>query len=271
MDKLKSVKGITLIALTITLLILGVITSILVYNTKNSIDLRSYKSLENDIEILNGKVATYYIQNNELPILKDESGNNIIYGSFVYRNEELYPNDNSVYYVIDIGELKGITLNYGESYKKIKSKDDTLKIENSDVYIINEQSHRIYYADGIRVGGTIYYTIGTDNDLTLYNAEISVILKYKENSDTSISKTLIGTVDASSNISEKIEGYALIREDQFTSLDDISWTNVSGAEQDYFTHDFVITQSGTYMLYIKSNNNKYVRSEKISVSINSGS
>ena len=69
-NRKKEPKGISLLALTITILVMGVITSTLVYNAKDGIEIRRYKNLENDIEILTNKVESYYLQNDELPILK---------------------------------------------------------------------------------------------------------------------------------------------------------------------------------------------------------
>ncbi len=60
------------------------------------------------------------------------------------------PNDNSNYYVIDLKKLENLTLNYGKNYQSSSS--------SNDVYIINEQSHNIYYAKGITLDNKIYYT-----------------------------------------------------------------------------------------------------------------
>ena len=52
----RSQKGISLIALTTTILVLAIVTSIVVYNSKNNIMIKQYKKLENDIDVLNNKV-----------------------------------------------------------------------------------------------------------------------------------------------------------------------------------------------------------------------
>ena len=52
-DKLiRKQNGISLIALTTTILVLAIVTSIVVYNAKNNVTVKKYKKLENDIEIL---------------------------------------------------------------------------------------------------------------------------------------------------------------------------------------------------------------------------
>ena len=66
-NRKKEPKGISLLALTITILVMGVITSTLVYNAKDGIEIRRYKNLENDILDLGTKLiplATSYTQSN---------------------------------------------------------------------------------------------------------------------------------------------------------------------------------------------------------------
>ena len=58
----RSQKGISLIALTTTILVLAIVTSIVVYNSKNNIMIKQYKKLENDIDVLNNKVGMYYLK-----------------------------------------------------------------------------------------------------------------------------------------------------------------------------------------------------------------
>ena len=152
---IKKQNGISLIALTTTILVLAVITSIL-----------TYKNLENDINLLQSKVEMYYLKNNELPIFKV---NNVAvkYTSNPSFRTPKQSNDNDNYYVIDLSNITGITLNYGmDFYNKTSngSNINTLK----DLYVINEQSHRIYYVAGVTANNKIYYTIGTDVQVTMH-------------------------------------------------------------------------------------------------------
>lgn len=164
--KLKFEKGISLLALTITILVMGVVTSTLVYNAKDGIEIRRYKNLENDIEILTNKVEAYYLQKDELPILKS-NGQAVLYAGNSNFKRQQQPNDNGSYYIVNLNNLGGLTLSYGKGFFDIKTTEDTKRI--NDVYIINEQSHRIYYAQGIQVKGDPFYTVGEDSKVTLYN------------------------------------------------------------------------------------------------------
>ncbi|MDE5830176.1 MAG: hypothetical protein K2H53_00220, partial [Clostridia bacterium] len=53
------------------------------------------------------------------------------------------------YYVINLNELDNITLNYGKEYRLTSS---------DDKYIINEETHIIYYLKGVIYEGERYHT-----------------------------------------------------------------------------------------------------------------
>ncbi len=157
MNKLKRKnKGITLITLVIAVTILIIISSLLVYNAKNGIKMRNLKMMYNDIELLSDKVEAYNAKYGALPA-------EIEYWGTRYFSPE--PNDNDKYYVIDLHALDGISLNYGSDFENITSEQDTLNYDN--LYIINEQSHHIYYARGIEMDGVLYYTADSDDEITL--------------------------------------------------------------------------------------------------------
>ena len=156
-------KGITLITLVIAVIILIIISSLLVYNAKTGIKLRTLKKMYNDIELLSDKVESHYAKYGALPAEFEYLGN-------IYFEPE--PNDNDIYYVIDLNALDGVSLNYGYDFKNITSEDDTLAY--NDVYIINEQSHHIYYVRGIEMDGVVYYTVDSDDKVTLSNEKVEI-------------------------------------------------------------------------------------------------
>ena len=55
-------------------------------------------------------------------------------------------------------------MNYGSDFSKITT--DTVN-DYDDLYIVNEQSHHVYYARGIELDGVMYYTNDTDEDIGL--------------------------------------------------------------------------------------------------------
>lgn len=126
--------------------ILGLIVIIifigLIFSIQMGIDLSRLNSMNEDIDILDDKIAIYYLNHGNIPVknkVKFENSSN--------------PNDNDVYYEIDFEKLDNIYLNYG---RKIKNEND--------YYIINELSHTIYYFNGIEYKNKKYFT--TDVDYT---------------------------------------------------------------------------------------------------------
>ena len=152
---MKKEKGITLITLVVTVSILIILSSILVYNTKNSTKIKNLKMMYNDIEILDDEIDQYYLKYGDIPTKCEFFGDAT--NGFKLQKQ---PNDNDKYYVIDLSALEGITLNYGLENNKITDASQTGSF--NDVYIINEASHHIYYVRGIELDGKMYYTNDTD-------------------------------------------------------------------------------------------------------------
>lgn len=146
-------KGITLVTLTIAIIIMLIITSTLIYQTNTGNNVRKLNNMYEDITNIKEKVDLYYAKYHEIPIVETPYEN-------VSNIRSINPNDNDVYYVVDLEAMGNITLNYGKSYHQyIHSASNEL----TDIYVINERSHSIYYIKGIEFEGDIYYTIPTEN------------------------------------------------------------------------------------------------------------
>lgn len=119
----------------IFVLIVFLIFVVLIFSINNGVSLSKLNSMSQDIEVLDDNIALYYLNYGDIPI-KDE----------IDFEHAINPNDNNLYYEIDLSKLENIYLNYG------KRKCD------EDFYIINEASHTIYYYKGIEYKDKIYYT-----------------------------------------------------------------------------------------------------------------
>ena len=142
---MKNEKGVTLSVLIITILILVILTSILASNSYKSLEISDLSKLNTDIKALEDRVATYYVKNNAIPTLDTEIQKSEIEGSM----SDLDANDGDKYYVIDLNALDNPTLTFGKEYTKSDSQDK---------YIINEETHNIYYLRGIEYNEIIYHT-----------------------------------------------------------------------------------------------------------------
>lgn len=154
MNKIKAQNGITLTVLVITIAILLIIVSIVITNARIGIEQRALNNMYNDIRTLDGKVALYYEQHGDLPISFNEAGEKLSFSGEDVKDSNKNPNDNNVYYVIDTSKLNNITLYY---------------TKDKDVYVINEQSHTIYYLPGIHIDNESYYKLPINYE------EISII------------------------------------------------------------------------------------------------
>lgn len=137
----KSQKGITLVILIVTIVILAILASVTIMNFDSGTDIRNYNYMCADIELLKNKVLVYYNNNKTLPTIGDPIANvkSTIQGQATSR-------DNDNYYQIDLRKLSNVTLNYGGG-----------NVSDKNIYVINEQSHEIYYFKGTAYEGTIYY------------------------------------------------------------------------------------------------------------------
>lgn len=141
-------KGITLIILVITVTLLLMISGAAIYSIKMSPDTNKVGKMVNDINLLRGKVLTYYNRYGSIPIVNEESPTPINTSKIPIdqKNDNDDPNG---YYEIDISKLENLTLNYGK------------RNGATDIYIINISTLKIYYLKGVEYvnSGTILYTI----------------------------------------------------------------------------------------------------------------
>ena len=157
--KKKNENGITLISLVITVLILMTISSVLVGSALNGMRLQELKKMQNDIQLLDDMVSSYYSKYGSLPFYKINNNVNVDTSyifSTTFADSQKNVNDGDVYNIIDLNAFDGLTLNYGNDFYNYI--DKTSSTMGTDIYIINDQSHQIYYLRGISVDGYTYYT-----------------------------------------------------------------------------------------------------------------
>ena len=142
---MKSERGVTLAILILTVIVLVILTSIVATNSTQFLKASNVTKLNSDIKALEDRVAAYYVKNNTIPLYGSAMSRSTVEASI----SNLSSSDGANYYVIDLEKIDNPTLNYGSGYKDTTS---------SDKYIINEETHNIYYIRGIVYDGEIYYT-----------------------------------------------------------------------------------------------------------------
>lgn len=124
MIKLNSKKGITLVSVIITVILLLILSAVIINGIDTSNNVAPYNNMIADIALLEDKIQVYYNKYREIPVLEKKY------------NE---------YYKIDLSKLDNITLTYG-----------TNKDEN-DIYLVNN-SLEVYYLKGTELNGKIHHT-----------------------------------------------------------------------------------------------------------------
>ena len=155
---IKKEKGIALVSLIITTAVMTIVASTVVNISLNRFEINNLKKMYTDIELLQDKVSNYYLKHNSLPVLRDNTNTSIQY-TYSPLNFTKNSADNNVYYILDLEAMEGISLNYGEEGFKAPNTSE-------DVYIINEESHTIYYVKGRVHKEVNYYTLKSNNNST---------------------------------------------------------------------------------------------------------
>lgn len=146
-SRLNDNKGISLLSLGIAILVMLIISSVLIYNSKNVINIKAFEDMKNDITQLDDRILIYYSKYGVIPKLQEYTNIDMI-------KETKNPNDEGLYYVIDINAIENLSLNLGKDFDKIAENPDL-----TDVYIINEKTHTIYYPRGVVIDGVTKYNL----------------------------------------------------------------------------------------------------------------
>ena len=160
---IKKETGVTLISLSIAVIIILVITGMIVYSAKDSVYIEKLTNMQNDVANLRDKVSLYYSKYADIPAKTEYPDVSNLENAGV-----IGANDTGKFLILELESLEGLTLNYGKDYETYKTNNYENLTDLTDIYIINETSHNIFYVEGIRVnqnGETkMYYTDYTQGD-----------------------------------------------------------------------------------------------------------
>ena len=140
-------KGVTLMVLIITIVVLLIITIVGVHTSLERIKANDINKMFNDIELLEDKTLEYYVVDGELPVIS-----NVSYPNIAGAGENA-----TDLKVIDLSKLGNTSLNFGRDFEKLKN-ETTITSTNFDVYVINEKTLQVFYSKGITVNKKTYYT-----------------------------------------------------------------------------------------------------------------
>ena len=102
MKKLKSEKGITMVALAVTIIVLSLISVPIVINTSRIKEFDSYKKLKDDIDTLRESISTAFFEDDISKIGPVYNGSLDFLGKKQNNETVKNSNDNNVYYAINL-------------------------------------------------------------------------------------------------------------------------------------------------------------------------
>jgi len=141
--KVREKKGITLMVLIITIVVMIILAGTIIVSVVGYGDLKNLKAMYNDLQALQEQVHIYYEKAGELPVTGEAIDDDFVTLFAGARNA----NDGEDYYKIDLTFLDNINLTYGKQQF------------DKDYFIVNELSHNVYYYAGFDVEGETFFGI----------------------------------------------------------------------------------------------------------------
>lgn len=111
---MKSEKGITMVVLIVTIVVIILITGAVIYNISNYTNSNIEANIKADMEMLHDKIVMYYSKYEEIP-KTDRSINLYNYSS--NDNIEESEDEEVYFHEIDLNKLENVTLNYGLEFR----------------------------------------------------------------------------------------------------------------------------------------------------------
>lgn len=242
---MKNNKGITMISLVITIIVLIIVTSVTIYNGTAQLGIKRVNNLYADIDSISTKVAEYYLKNDKLPVFENEYIDSKTNLEKLFRENGATTNitnvnDEGAYYAIDLTKLDNLTLNYGDDYKKWTNTSTSDKLQN--IYIINSVTHEIYFPHGVRSGRDYYFARFPDEN-KVSSVELKDIEDNWSMNITNISQNNIDENNISlvaditlNNLEENYDlnslEYAWTETNDESNLENISFTKFNVNEED---------------------------------------
>lgn len=152
---MRNQKGITLVALMVTVIILMIIGAVGINTSVERSKANSLKRLFTDIEYLDDRISDYYLKYKKLPVVENDQGQEIVANTIYTGFDEELVNSNTR--IIDLSKLDNISLTYGKDFNNVISNTE-LTVDNTDIYVIDVETFQIIYLKGITYNKKTYYT-----------------------------------------------------------------------------------------------------------------
>lgn len=255
---IKSNKGISLLSLVITIVIMTIIASVAINKSSDRLEINNINKMINDIELLEDKVSNYYLKYNVIPVVRDQNNNNqpieYEYSTLLFDTDI---NDDKVYYILDLAAMDGITLNYGqEGFENINQSDD--------VYVINNKTHNIYYVKGIELDEIFYHSLLDNNEMLDQIPPSKPDLKIISGENNSQGEYI---TDVEVEIVPGKDSWSGVKQTTISISKDDSELTLEEIENLKENNIYTISENGTYIVKAKTQDNSNNFSEEVELTI----
>ncbi len=147
-------KGISLIALVATIVIIGILLSAIVIRSRDILTKTSKKEFANELYLVESQVEKYYFKNSEYPIsdsIQIDLSSIEDRDVYQFKEEQGYPDGVITLYKIDLYEAD-----------VDEAKRGTQDSGSKDVYAVSQDTGNIYYVAGYKSGYDTFYTLTDD-------------------------------------------------------------------------------------------------------------
>lgn len=200
MQKIKKENGITLIALTVTAIVLMIISTPVVVHTTKLTQAKRFTDFRDDIINLTENISSLYNLNDDISTIGPlYTGNkSFLIGDVKNPNDAKTASEDYPYYVIDFNKLSNTMRDlFNLELNKLKSENENSNVtnlneSNSDkVFIINSNSRTIYYNKGISYGGITHYRLQENySDMPTVTLPASSLKLYNGNDEVENGSTI---------------------------------------------------------------------------------
>ena len=244
MKKTKDSKGITLVSLIITIIIMFLLVGVTTYTGINSYNNAKVTRFTAQMQLIQKRVDEISNDEDTITELISEKQNNITVLDKAHQNEEI-PFDDSINY----------DLSYKNQFKLFTIQDlkDDLDLENIDTdVLINFNTREVVAINGIEYKGKTYYT-----QYKLPQGQTLVATNYTRsgNIDFTINKQMDG-LNCLITITNAPSNCKLIYGEGETVSDVSNWNTISEYTKTNENYTLNISKSGTYIFKLQDNTNE---------------
>lgn len=156
---MESKKGISLIVLVITLIVLTILASVVIFTSSDTTNMSKKAAFALDLEQLEEAADEYYLTNNNLPVVSEveytkaelvglvDASKRTLLSSEITENNDT----NAIFYKLDLSKLP-----VENSSRGLGTGSDS-----TDIYVIANDTHNIYYLNGEAIEDTYYFSLTT--------------------------------------------------------------------------------------------------------------